>query len=90
MKGWHQTLDYIQQVSNQKWFHSAKLNELYVFNEGLFGTHRKSLHDQMSYHHSSIFKVLHSNAKVVDVEQTEECIMIATLVTGRSDPHGHK
>ena len=40
----------------------------------------------MSYHHGSIFKVLPSNAKLVDVEQTEDCRLITSPVTGQSDP----
>ena len=85
MKGGRQLLDYIE-VPNQKWFQSAKLNYLYEFNEGLFCTHRKRLHDQMSYHHGSIFKVLPSDAKVVDVGQTEVCILLTSSVTEWSDP----
>jgi len=36
MKGEREPLDYIE-IPNQKWFHSAKLDELYKFNEGIFG-----------------------------------------------------
>ena len=77
------SLDYIK-VLNEKWFHCAKTDELFEFDNGLFRAHPQHELDQ-HYEFISSLKVLPATAKVVDVE-IRDCGLFRTTASPCLDP----
>ncbi|KAL7526267.1 hypothetical protein ACHAWF_005244, partial [Thalassiosira exigua] len=77
------SLDYIK-VPNEKWFHCAKTDELFEFDNGLFRAHPRHELDQ-HYEFISSLKVLPATTKVVDVE-VRDCGLFRTTASPSLDP----